>query len=134
MIITKKMFTWVYINVLEEVLIHVVVIALWMVARDTDILIHVECFHIFEGKLSILVKFYQLLVHTKGSATYTSAHSSTCINILFSTSTLLKHQTRHRLTVFLQFSSHTFFLLNAIDIGMHHIQTQQTRVHINGKK
>ena len=62
--------TWVNIYVFEEALIHIVMVALWMIASYTNIFIHVECFHILKGKLSLLVKLYELLVHTKWSAPY----------------------------------------------------------------
>ena len=63
----KARHTWVDIYMLEEVLIHEVMVAFWMIAWYTNIFIHVESFHILERKLSLLVKLYEFLVHPKWS-------------------------------------------------------------------
>ncbi len=49
---------------LKEILVHVVMVALRMVAGDAHVFIHVECLYILERKFTLLVEFYQLLVHS----------------------------------------------------------------------
>jgi hypothetical protein len=41
-----------------------------MVNKLTNVLVHVECFHIFEGDLTSNVVFNQLFIHPQRSATY----------------------------------------------------------------
>ena len=48
---------------IEEVVEHVIVVALRMVRRQADVLIHVVRLHILEGETPTLVELYQLLVH-----------------------------------------------------------------------
>ena len=44
------------------------VVALWVILRNTNILIHVEGDHILEGDLACLVSLDQLLVHPQRSS------------------------------------------------------------------
>lgn len=56
----------IYVYVLEEIVVHVVVVGLRMVPRKIHVLVHVERFHVSERYLSSLVVLYQLLVHSQG--------------------------------------------------------------------
>lgn len=56
------------VNVLEEIIPHEGVVALWVLSRKTHILVHVEGFHIFEGQVPILIVLNQLLVAAKWGA------------------------------------------------------------------
>lgn len=56
------------VDVSEEVLPHVGVVALWVVARQADVLVHVERLHVLERELAGLVELDQLAVHPQRSA------------------------------------------------------------------
>ncbi len=68
-------YTWVNINMLEEVLVHKVVIALRMAPSKPHILVHIEGLDILERKLTSFVKLHQPFVHTQRSA----ACRDTCV-------------------------------------------------------
>lgn len=51
------------INVLEKISVHEGVIALGVVHREVDVLVHVEGHHVLEGDLLVLVRLHQSLIH-----------------------------------------------------------------------
>ncbi len=56
------------VNMLEEVVEHVVVVALRVVPRNPDVLVHVKRDDMLEGDLAGLVGAHQVPVHAEGSA------------------------------------------------------------------
>ena len=56
------------VDVIEEMVIHIVVIWLWIVVLDGKVLIQVEGYHIFEAQFSVFVQADQLPVDSDGSA------------------------------------------------------------------
>ncbi len=61
--------TWFDVNVVEEVVEHVVMVALRVVLRQSDILVHVVGLHILEGQLPFLAELDEFFVHTQWSTT-----------------------------------------------------------------
>ena len=52
------------INVVEKILSHESVIALWMALWQTYILIHIECNNILKAYSAFFISLYQLSIHT----------------------------------------------------------------------
>ena len=51
-------------EVVKEIIMHEIPVALVMLMRKSEILVHVECYNVFERELAGLVHCYKVLIYT----------------------------------------------------------------------
>ena len=101
---------------IEEIVVHKVPVALVMLVRQTDILVHVECNDILEGDLAGLVLTDQFSIHTqRGGAGRQTKNKRTILLVTID----LRHDVigcplAHLFVVFLNYNSHITFSPEAV--------------------